>query len=151
MKNEKEVIYGLMREIIVERRELSKQFYELKARLEKLENDLQNENGTTLEEQQKNEIMVKMPNKEKDRSSFFPNKAKRNPIPFERIGGYIVEILKDCNQPTPCRILHKHLEERYGVVVNYQNLVNNIMPKLWDSSNYPVDKAYRGYWQYRKK
>ncbi|MBL1229299.1 hypothetical protein IW492_08655 [Enterococcus sp. BWB1-3] len=34
---EKETIYKLMREIIQERRELSKQYYELKERLEKLD------------------------------------------------------------------------------------------------------------------
>lgn len=150
MEREKEIIYELMRQIIEERRELSRQYYDLKLRLDNFD-------------KQSNTILLSNPEKRSDKivSIHQQYERKRFPtqlppkeavkVPFERIAGYIIEILKGKDQPIPCKVIYKALEEDYHIYINYPNLVNNIMPKILRNGRFPVEKASRGYWEYKKK
>ncbi|HBI2014829.1 TPA: hypothetical protein I0H46_RS13585 [Enterococcus faecalis] len=151
MDEEKKVIYTLMREIVEECRELSKQYYDLKAKLDTLSmtsksvpqyNQFKEKEGT------KNGFFEKQKDK-------FDNKMscskKRKYYPFERIAGYVVEILKSSEYPIRSKELFDQLINEYDVHILYNNFSNNILPRIMDSNNFSVEKVGRGYWQYKSK
>lgn len=157
MNLEKEEIYFLMKQIIAERRELSKQYYELKKRLEKIDLSNTHLDNTLIKENfsKKNKTENHMPihdnSFEYPKKVYVPIDKKKVVYPFERISGYIIELLKQSPIPLGNKVLYKQLQNKYDIHISYTNFTNNILRKIHDSPNIPVEKAYRGYWQYRKK
>lgn len=150
MNSEKEAIYYLMKEIIKERRELSKQYFDLKNSLDEINNTPENR-GPQATENSKEEKQVPYYRNYDKKKIPYPNLQKKMlPCPFERISGYVVSILKDSPVPISNQTLYKKLVDDYEININYPNFTSNILPKLKDSKFVPIEKAYRGYWQYRK-
>ncbi|EGO2739276.1 TPA: hypothetical protein NGF98_000860 [Enterococcus faecalis] len=147
MDEEKKIIYALMREIVEERRELSKQYYDLKVKLDTL-SMTSKINKFKEHESTKNEFLDKQENKFKKKISY---SKKRKYYPFERIAGYVVEILKSSEYPIRSKELFDQLINEYDVHILYNNFSNNILPRIMDSNNFSVEKVGRGYWQYKSK
>lgn len=142
---EKEIIYQLMRNLIEERRALSKQYMDLKVRLDSLDelhiNDSRNtdENYSTTDKEKESKFRVIPPYK----------KVKKEPI--ERIGGYVSEVLRGASTPLKSKELYEALVQNYEVQIQYLNFRNNILPRLAEMNQFSIEKAYRGYWQYRRE
>lgn len=142
---EKEIIYQLMRNLIEERRALSKQYMDLKVRLDSLDdlhiNDSRNtdENYSTIEKEKESKFGV------------IPSYKKVKKEPIERIGGYVSEVLRGASTPLKSKDLYETLVQNYEVQIQYLNFRNNILPRLAEMSQFSIEKAYRGYWQYRRE
>ena len=142
---EKEIIYQLMRNLIEERRALSKQYMDLKVRLDSLDelhvSDSRNtdENYSTIDNEKESRFGVIPPYK----------KVKKEPI--ERIGGYVSEILRDASTPLKSKEIYESLVQKYEVQIQYLNFRNNILPRLAEMNQFSIEKAYRGYWQFRRE
>ncbi|MGC3319488.1 hypothetical protein [Enterococcus faecalis] len=133
-QEEKKIIYELMKELMVERRALSQQYYELKQYLDSLSQlpvepskKEFNRNNTLLEKE-----------KIRNKDEFYKKNKSSNHIPFDRVSKNILSILK-------------RLNTEYELHVTYSNLTNNILPKMLNEYSLPIERAYRGYWQYRLK
>ncbi|MFV5899176.1 hypothetical protein [Enterococcus faecalis] len=150
MHSEKETIYYLMREIIKERRELSKQYFDLKISLDAINTTPEHREQQALENLKEEKKVPCYRNHDKKRIPYSNSSKKVSLYPLERISGYVVSILKDSPVPISNQTLYKKLVDDYEIHINYPNFTSNILPKLKDSKLIPIEKAYRGYWQYRK-
>lgn len=145
INKEKEIIYQLMRNLIEERRDLSKQYMDLKIRLDNLDelhiNESRNtdDNYSTIDKEKESKFGVIPPYK----------KVKKEPI--ERIGGYVTEVLREASTPLKSKELYEALVRNYEVKIQYLNFRNNILPRLAEMNQFSIEKAYRGYWRYRKE
>lgn len=144
IEEEKRIIYELMRELIIERRELSKHYYELKQQL----NDLGNSNDLLVNKELK-PISVLEKEKIRDSDYFHRNNKNSHHIPFDRISKNILSVLKESPVPLSNKQIAEKLATEYELNVNYSNLTSNILPKMLKERSLPIEKAYLGYWQYR--
>ncbi|EJB2307212.1 hypothetical protein MUD73_000981 [Listeria monocytogenes] len=144
IEEEKRIIYELMRELIIERRELSKHYYELKQQLDDLgkSNDL-------LVNKEHRPMSVLEKEKIRDSDYFHRNNKKSHQISFDRISKNILSVLKESPVPLSNKQIAEKLTTEYELNVNYSNLTSNILPKMLKERSLPIEKAYRGYWQYR--
>ncbi|ELS0478054.1 hypothetical protein R4Y59_002662 [Enterococcus faecalis] len=143
IEEEKRIIYELMRELIIERRELSKHYYELKQQLDDLgSNDL-------LENKEHRPMTVLEKEKIRDSDYFHRNNKNSHHISFDRISKNILSVLKESPVPLSNKQIAEKLTTEYELNVNYSNLTSNILPKMLKERSLPIEKAYRGYWQYR--
>lgn len=142
------VIRSMMREIILERRKLTKKYYVLKEQLEC--------NGNRSNEEKsdkKNDIISVIYHSDKHRvSNIITTPSKKfTCVPYERVAGYIVMILKEAGVPLANRDVFNQLSNEYDIYLSYQNFTNNILPKIRADGHYPVEKAYHGFCQYHQK
>lgn len=145
IEKEKKIIYELMREIIAERRELSKQYFDLKCRLDQLEKkeckelDIKTKPLTIIEKE-----MIK----QKD---FLAKENKAGHCnSFDRVSKHIVSILKQSPTPLSNKQIFYKLHDEYEIAISLKNLTCNILPKMINERSLPVQKAYRRYWQYKR-
>lgn len=141
---EKELIYQLMRSVFEEKRELDKQYLDLKKRLDDLDRNQLN----TSHENETESLGAVQSRAEKGTRSSSQRKSKKEPI--ERIAGYVSEILREAAVPISTKEIYKQLINSYDINIQYTNFRNNILPRLEDLKQYSIKKAYRGYWQFRK-
>ncbi|MGM0213172.1 hypothetical protein [Enterococcus sp. AZ109] len=150
---EVKLIYSLMREIITERRELTKQYYDLKYRIDMLERGTKIKNDRRLIQgnvREHTSITNQVSsNSSKKNHSFRQSKLKK--IPFERIATYITEILKSSEVPLGSKEIYERLTDKYEVQIQYSNLTSNILPRIHQSNSFHIERAYRGFWQYRNR
>jgi len=146
-QEEKKIIYELMKELMVERSALSQQYYELQQYLDSL-NQLPVE--PSKKEFNRNNTLLQ---KEKIRSKdeIYKKNNSSNHIPFDRISKNILSSLKQSSVPQSNKQILKRLNTEYELHVTYSNLTNNILPKMLNEYSLPIERAYRGYWQYRLK
>ena len=143
IEEEKRIIYELMRELIIERRELSKHYYELKQQLDDLgSNDL-------FENKEHRPMTVLEKEKIRGGDYFHRNNKNSHHISFDRISKNILSVLKESPVPLSNKQIAEKLTTEYELNVNYSNLTSNILPKMLKERSLPIEKAYRGYWQYR--
>ncbi|MDT2661121.1 hypothetical protein P7E02_14680 [Enterococcus hulanensis] len=138
----------MMREIILERRKLTKKYYALKKQFE-LNGNQTNEK----EPKRKNDAISVVYHSEKQQvlNRIATSLKKPTRVSYERVAGYIVMILKDSSVPLSNKEVFNQLMSKYDVYLNYQNFTNNVLPKIRSDDHYPVEKAYRGYCQYHQK
>lgn len=144
IEEEKRIIYELMRELIIERRELSKHYYELKKQLDDLGN-----NNDILVNKEHRSMSVLEKEKIRDSDYFHRNNKNSHHISFDRISKNILSVLKESPVPLSNKQIAEKLTTEYELNVNYSNLTSNILPKMLKKRSLPIEKAYRGYWQYR--
>lgn len=153
---EKKIIYELMREILTERRILSQQYFELKEKLSKLGTI-----ETTTKTNERNSV-VETSNNEEKKSKFAKEKLIQDDfyhrnnksghfVSFDRISKNIVFILKQSDVPLSNKELYERLTSEFEMVTSYSNLTCNILPRMHKDSSINVERAYRGFWQYRKQ
>ena len=145
--DEKEAIYEQMKLLIEERREITKKYYDLKQKLEAFEdkpsnshfkNNCRKKNDWSMDIEHQKYILSK---KEKNFSI----------VSYQDIALKIASFLKEAGQPVQTRQIFQFILERYNYNLTYSNFVSNILPRIHRDSNINVEKAYRGYWQYRLK
>lgn len=144
IEEEKRIIYELMRELIIERRELSRHYYELKQQLDGLGN-----RTDLLASKEHKTISVLEKEKIRDSDYFHRNNKISHHISFDRISKNILSILKESPVPLSNKQIAEKLTTGYELNVSYSNLTSNILPKMFKERSIPIEKAYRGYWQYR--
>lgn len=147
IEEEKKLIYTLMREIITERRELTNQYYELKYTLDNLEDDLGDKKQAIKTDESFEQIDVSKKSLSAEVQKYYPKTKK---IPFERVAGYVIEILKEFPVPLSNKCIYRSLIEKYSLVIEYKNFTSNVLPKMNNLEKFPIERAYRGYWQYAR-
>lgn len=145
-EKEVEIIYGLMQEIIAERRELSQQYYDLKYRLDNLLS-LPGESNDSPRLITEGNIPEKAPKK----ISVAPIYKRKPKVAFERIAGYVSEILRNSDIPLNSKSIYEKLIEDYQINISFESFRSNTLPRIGESNNFSVEKAYRGYWQYIRR
>lgn len=73
----------------------------------------------------------------------------RQLIPYSTISLTISSILKDAGRPLSNKEIYKLLISDHKLNISYKNLTHNILPKMNVDNSVNVERAYRGYWQYR--
>lgn len=148
--SEKKHVYEQMKMIIEERRELTKQYYDLKERLTLLDHSKSKIESVKVEDF-KNEKKTDNIKKESEYQQYMLSKKtnQSKSIPYQIIGLSIASILKGAGRPLSNKEIYTILRDSNEVEVNYKNLTMNILPKMDKDSKMNVERAYRGYWQYR--
>lgn len=148
--SEKKYVYEQMKLIIEERRELTKHYYELKERLDLIDHSkfrIEPTKDQTLRVKEKQTIFKKESEYQRYMLSKKSNQSKS--VPYQIIGLTISSILKEAGRPLSNKEIYTILNDSSEIEVNYKNLTMNILPKMDKDSKMNVERAYRGFWQYR--
>lgn len=149
--DERENIYQLLHELIVERREITKQYYDLKERLDFL-ND---ENVAEIEQKNISKASFTsdhgISKKDIEHQKYVLSSKTKHSIPYDKISRKISSILKESGTPLNTKQIYCTLTKDSLFAVTYKNLSNNILPRAIRDNSINVEKAYRGYYQYRQK
>ncbi|EOH8749956.1 hypothetical protein ACMDXZ_002387 [Enterococcus faecalis] len=146
--SEKKYIYQQMHLIIEERRELTKLYFQLKESLSLLDKSVKYkkiEKTNTLMLKREGNIL----NKESNYQQYILSKKSSNSIPYHKIALTISSILKGSGRPLSNKEIYTILTNENQIQIGYKNLTMNILPKMNNDSTINVERAYRGYWQYR--
>lgn len=145
--DEKKVVYELMRDINSERQRLSKQYNELKKRLDQIDISILDKHSSRNTFQDK----TKRINKEDiENDKYFLSKSEnRYGLPYTKIAMLISHILKESDIPLSNRQIYEKIIDGSSISLNYSNLSNNILPRISSDSSINVEKVTRGYWQYK--
>ncbi|MGM0210293.1 hypothetical protein [Enterococcus sp. AZ112] len=146
IQKEKQLIYDLLRKLIDERRELNKQYEELKQRLDNL-NSMEQLSAEILSGNKKN-ISVLEKEKTQSKDYLFRKNKTQHHVSFDRVSKNILSILKQSPVPLSNQQLLKKINTEYELCISYKNLTCNILPKMLKERSLPIERAYRGYWQY---
>ncbi|EHR4852286.1 hypothetical protein KUB85_002648 [Enterococcus faecalis] len=134
---EKKYLYEQMQSIMEERRVLSKAYTELLGRMRKLEK--QSRSPKLLEETEYQKYMMSKKGKMSGR------------VPYSIISLKIASLLKEAGRPISNKELYELITKDQRFVFTYKNLTMNVLPKMANDKSVNVEKAYRGFWQYRRK
>lgn len=145
IENERIIIYQLMHEIVKERRELSKQYFDLKERLDKFDNK-----ECCMPQQGQQVYTILEAEKIKQQDYLSKNNKLTHYNSFDRVSKNIVSILKQSSVPMSNRQIQNTLNEKYKISIALSNLTSNILPRMKNERSVPVQKACRGYWQYKQ-
>ena len=144
--DEKKYIYEQMRLIIEERRRLTELYYDLKKKLNQLDND-SNDEQFNLETSKSSKIDLK---KESEIQRYMTDRSIPKKIAsYQQISLTIASILKESQTPLRNQEIYSILKEKGDYQVSMKNLSVNILPRMNKDKHIPVERAYRGYWQYR--
>ena len=150
IRDEKCRVYEQLKLLIEERRELSKQYYSLKEYLIHLENNQNtiNSNKRTYCETESMNLV-----NEKELQDYFTQRKATDSHhrSYKDYGFIIASILKESGKPLSAKQIYNEWTESYEIFPDYRNFVNNILPKINRDESIPVERAMRGYWQYRLK
>ncbi|MBV7389638.1 hypothetical protein KUA55_03030 [Enterococcus sp. ALS3] len=141
---EKLIIYQLMQEIIEERRELSKQYYDLKIKLDQFEGK-----ETCTSKLSKSSLTNLDREKIKQQDYFYKKNKTQHYNSFERTSRTVVSILKQSPIPLSNKQILDKLTTEYELSITLENLTSNILPKMINERSLPIQRAQRGYWQYK--
>ncbi|WP_314066263.1 hypothetical protein [uncultured Vagococcus sp.] len=147
ISDERETIYHLMQEIMTERRQLTKQYFDLKERLNKINLTI----IKVIEEQKpqkKSQSQIRKENIENDKY-FLSKKEGKTYLPYSKIALQISHILKKHGLPLSNKQIYEKLVNDFQLSINYSNLSNNILPRMNLDSSINVEKVTRGFWQYK--
>ncbi|MGO2963368.1 MAG: hypothetical protein ACTIDE_12250 [Carnobacterium maltaromaticum] len=148
--SEKKYVYEQMKMIVEERRELTKQYHDLKERLTLLDQSnfkIEPEKLADFKAKEKKDDFKK--ESEYQRYILSKNSYRSKMISYQTIGLTISSLLKEAGRPLSNKEIYSRLNETNEIEVNYKNLTMNILPKMNKDSKMNVERAYRGYWQYR--
>lgn len=68
---------------------------------------------------------------------------------YKDYGFIIASILKESGKPLSGKQIYQELAKNNDILPDYRNFVNNILPKINRDDSISVERAMRGYWQYR--
>ncbi|MBO0467996.1 hypothetical protein JZO73_10695 [Enterococcus plantarum] len=142
--DEKELIYQQMNLLMKERSELTKSYNALKDRLFNLDFELD-------KDYMMKQKSAKIPKSEIENQKYLLAKKegiKRNQS-YQKISLTIASILKEANVPLSNKEIYRILTKEHQLTISYPNFTNNILPRIKEDSSIHVERAYRGYWQYR--
>ncbi|MEI5989028.1 hypothetical protein A5881_000515 [Enterococcus termitis] len=140
---EKRILMKLIVELIHEKKSITNLYEAIEKRLNRI-NEI--ENIISKGQSCTKTIISK---KEIDYAKFNDQKIKPSSIPYDIISKDICYILKSSGIPMNGTQIYSELTKNLHFNLSYKNLVNNILPKMINDNNLPVEKVYRGFWQYR--
>ncbi|EDN7353297.1 hypothetical protein F3286_11770 [Listeria monocytogenes] len=145
---EKRYVYQQMHLIIEERRELTKLYFQLKERLLLLDEQIKDKElmETNVPDIKREASIL---NKESNYQQYILSKKLSSNIPYQKIALTISSILKGADCPLSNKEIHNILINENQIQIGYKNLTMNILPKMNNDSKMNIERAYRGYWQYR--
>lgn len=146
IQKEKELIYDLLGKHIDERRELNKQYEGLKQQLDDL-NSVEHSPKRVSSGGRKT-LSILEREKIRNRDYLFSKNKTQHQISFDRVSKNILAILKQSPVPLSNKQLLEKLNTEYELCISYKNLTCNILPKMIKERSLPIERAYRGYWQY---
>ncbi len=145
--DEKCRIYEQMKLIIEERRELTKAYFALKERLNELDCTSKfNQEIHSSQKQQRDQLK-----REHELQSYYANRneADKHHRSYQDYGVTIASILKEAGKPLSNKQLYETLIASAEIYPTYQNFAHNILPQIQKDDGINVERAMRGYWQYR--
>lgn len=146
IQKEKELIYDLLGKLIDERRELNKQYEGLKQQLDDLNSVEQSPKRVSSGGKKTLSILER--EKIRNLDYLFSKNKTQHQISFDRVSKNILAILKQSPVPLSNKQLLEKLNIEYELCISYKNLTCNILPKMLKERSLPIERAYRGYWQY---
>ena len=141
---EKRTLMKLLVELMHERKAVASLYEAVEKRLNRIE-EIEN----TISEGHALSQTTIIPKKEIDYAKFNDQKVKPSSIPYDIISKDICYILKTSGIPMNALQIYSVVTKNLHFNLGYKNLVNNILPKMADDINLPVEKVHRGFWQYR--
>ncbi len=146
--DEKKAIYEQMRLLIEERREITKIYYDLKVKLDSLEEGEKNVERRIVSKTTNNSLARDIENQkymiQKKNGNTFTNS-------YQDVALKIASYLKEIGMPIATKELYEVLRDKCLLTISYNNLVNNILPKIQNDPAINVERAWKGFWQYRLK
>lgn len=143
INKEKLIIYQFMREILEERRNLTKQYFELKEKLDQFE-----EIKECASKQMETTLTIMDKEKIQQQDYFFQRNKTQYHNSFDRVSRTILSILKQAQVPLSNKEILNKLTKEYELSISLNNLTCNILPKMNNECSLPIQRASRGYWQY---
>lgn len=140
---EKRIIYRLMKERIEERKELSKQYFDLKLQLEKLD-----KSDKTLTKINKNNLSILETEKIAEQDHLRKKNKIGHTILFDRVSKSIISIMKQSSISLSNKQIMTKLNTEYELSVSLKNLSCNILPKMTKDRTLPIEPVCRKYWRY---
>lgn len=70
---------------------------------------------------------------------------------YNVISLYVASLLNYKGVPTKSKIIYEYLVKEKQLTLSYNNFQSNYLKKIYDDNNISVERAYRGYYQYRRK
>ncbi|EIA6645326.1 hypothetical protein MBU64_001563 [Enterococcus faecalis] len=140
---EKRILMKLIVELIHEKKSITNLYEAIEKRLNRI-NEIEN---TISKGQSCTKTIISK--KEIDYAKFNDQKIKPSSIPYDIISKDICYILKSSGIPMNGTQIYSELTKNLHFNLSYKNLVNNILPKMVNDNNLPVEKIHRGFWQYR--
>lgn len=141
--DEKNMLYLLMVKIMEERNILNEQYEYHRKRMEEIKDIEKRVESPSSINQRIPPTEIAM---EKEKAL---GKRKTATLPYDIISKKISYILKKVGQPLSTKQLYNLLTEEFEITLNYGNLSNNILPRMNNDTSLNVEKAHRGFWQYR--
>ncbi|MGM0110804.1 hypothetical protein [Enterococcus sp. DIV0187] len=135
-QSEKEHLYYQMTTVLAEVQRLLKIYEELKDH----EFEESNDDGRI--------ESVGIPKEIENQKYLSDRKISGSGYDFQTLALTIASILKESGRPLASKEIHETLTKK-GYVLTRSNLTNNILRKINLDKRINVERAYRGYWQYR--
>lgn len=142
-QNEKEQLYQQMTIVLSEVQRLLRIYEELKDHA--FEESKFNQQAESINIAKENKIFAKEIENQKYLSE---RKVSRTGYDYMTISLTIASLLKESGRPLSSKEIHEDLSKK-GYVLTRSNLTNNILRKINLDKRINVERAYRGYWQYR--
>ncbi|MDO7798979.1 hypothetical protein [Enterococcus avium] len=142
-QSEKDQLYQQMTMVLAEVHRLLKIYEELKVHA--IEEIKFNDQAESVNIPKENKIFAKEIENQKYLSD---RKISRSGYDFQTLALTIASILKESGRPLASKEIHEALTKK-GYVLTRLNLTNNILRKINLDKGINVERAYRGYWQYR--
>lgn len=142
-EHEKELIYQQMNQILKNINELMDNYNFWKKKI----NNMKLENETKKLHKNKESHF----RKEIEYQKFIQRKRQsKYGCDYQTIALDIASVLKGSDIPLSTKQVHQELLIK-GYMISYSNLSNNILQRIQSDSKINVERACRGYWQYRIK
>lgn len=143
---EKKALLQLISELINERKTINSLYEALLHRLDRIKEI----EADIFEGKSMKETSI-IPKSEIDRTRFYDKKIKTASIPYDIISKDICYVLKNSGKPMNGAQIYSTITKTLHFNLDYKNLISNILPKIVNDKNVPIEKACRGFWQYRNK
>lgn len=140
--SEKKYLYEQMQLIVEERSVLTRIYTELQERLALLDK-------LPIEQQPQFKVLQKEVEYQKYMLS--KQETQKGKLPYSVISLKIASLLKSSGRPLSNKEVYQLLMRKNQLSLTYENLTMNILPRMNKDNAVNVEKAYRGFWQYRRK
>lgn len=141
---EKKALLQLISELINERRIINSLYEAVVHRLDRIKEI----EADICEGKSTKETSI-IPKSEIDRTKFYDQNRKIASIPYDIISKDICYVLKNSGKPMNGAQIYSTITKKLHFNLDYKNLISNILPKIVNDKNLPIEKACRGFWQYR--
>ncbi|EGO6122941.1 hypothetical protein G9L37_002954, partial [Enterococcus faecalis] len=127
------------------------QYYVLKERLDFLNNEKVAEITRESISRASPSSAYGISKKDIEHQKYVLSSKTKHSIPYDTISRKISSILKESGTPLNTKQIYYVLTKDSLFAITYKNLSNNILPRAIRDNSMNVERACRGYYQYRQK